>query len=482
MRYSSIKPTCAKPASISKALLSSALLAVFMVANVPANAKAWVEASVETVSVEAKVVKDGNITLKSDTPFSEVRVSESSIADVVILTNRSFLVTGKTRGKTSVMVYDTNKRLMDVVNVEVNLDVQGLKKSLFETFPKEQIEVRRLAGKIYLSGDVTTSRVAEQAEKIAQAFSSEQDVTNGLVIRDSHQVMLEVRFVEATRSAIKELGVGLLIQQAGQFSFASGVGSIGGSSAATALLQDTIGPTNIDVKIDALEENGTIRTLAEPNLISMSGETASFLAGGEFPIPISGQNGEVTITYRQFGVGLAFTPTVLDDGLINLKVKPEVSQLDPTNSVRVGGVEVPGLTIRRADTTVELRNSQSFAIAGLLQNTETDRKAQVPWLGDIPVLGTLFKSSRFKNNETELVIIVTPRLVQPVSDISMLSTPLDHKYSPGDEGFFLNDQTSSMSNAQGVAARTDESKDLVEKPAKTEATGGLSARYGHVIN
>jgi len=494
MRYSSIKPTSAKPASISKTLLSSALLAVFMAANVPATAKAWVEASVETVSVEAKVVKDGNITLKSDTPFSEVRVSESSIADVVILTNRSFLVTGKTRGKTSVMVYDTNKRLMDVINVEVNLDVQGLKKSLFETFPKEQIEVRRLAGKIYLSGDVTTSRVAEQAEKIAQAFSSEQDVTNGLVIRDSHQVMLEVRFVEATRSAIKELGVGLLIQQAGQFSFASGIGTvngvrsingvntIGGSSAVSALLQDTIGPTNIDVKIDALEENGTIRTLAEPNLISMSGETASFLAGGEFPIPISGQNGEVTITYRQFGVGLAFTPTVLDDGLINLKVKPEVSQLDPTNSVRVGGVEVPGLTIRRADTTVELRNSQSFAIAGLLQNTETDRKAQVPWLGDIPVLGTLFKSSRFKNNETELVIIVTPKLVQPVSDINMLSTPLDHKYSPGDEGFFLNDQTGSMSNAQGVAARTDENKDLVEKPAKTEASGGLSARYGHVIN
>ena len=482
MRYSSIKPTCAKPASISKTLLSSALLAVFMTGAVPATAKAWVEASVETVSVEAKVVKDGNITLKSDTPFSEVRVSESSIADVVILTNRSFLVTGKTRGKTSVMVYDTNKRLMDVINVEVNLDVQGLKKSLFETFPKEQIEVRRLAGKIYLSGDVTTSRVAEQAEKIAQAFSSEQDVTNGLVIRDSHQVMLEVRFVEATRSAIKELGVGLLIQQAGQFSFASGVGSIGGSSAATALLQDTIGPTNIDVKIDALEENGTIRTLAEPNLISMSGETASFLAGGEFPIPISGQNGEVTITYRQFGVGLAFTPTVLDDGLINLKVKPEVSQLDPTNSVRVGGVEVPGLTIRRADTTVELRNSQSFAIAGLLQNTETNRKAQVPWLGDIPVLGTLFKSSRFKNNETELVIIVTPRLVQPVSDISMLSTPLDHKYSPGDEGFFLNGQTGNMSSAQGLTARTDENKDLVEKPAKTEASGGLSARYGHVIN
>lgn len=481
MRYSSAKQTRVTPAKGSKLLLPSLLLAVFMAANVPANAKAWVEASAETVSVEAKVVKDGNITLKSDIPFSEVRVAESSIADVVILTNRSFLVTGKTRGKTSVMIYDTNKRLLDVINVEVNLDVQGLKKSLFETFPKEQIEVRRLAGKIYLSGDVTTSRIAEQAEKIAAAFSSKEDVTNGLVIRDSHQVMLEVRFVEATRSAIKELGVGLLIQQAGQFSFASGVGSIGGSSAATALLQDTIGATNIDVKIDALEESGTIRTLAEPNLISMSGETASFLAGGEFPIPISGQNGEVTITYRQFGVGLAFTPTVLDDGLINLKVKPEVSQLDPTNSVRVGGVEVPGLTIRRADTTVELRNGQSFAIAGLLQNTETDRKAQVPWLGDIPVLGTLFRSSRFKNNETELVIIVTPKLVQPVSDISLLSTPLDHKYSPGDADFFLNGQTDNMPSAQGLIAQ-DDNKALVEKPAKTKASGGLSARYGHVVN
>ncbi len=470
MRYSS-----------SKFLLSSVLLSVFMSAHIAANAKAWVEANVETTAIEASVVKDGNITLKSDVPFSEVRVSESSIADVVILTNRSFLVTGKTRGKTSVMIYDTNKRLLDVININVDLDVQGLKKSLFETFPKEKIEVRRLAGKIYLSGDVTTSRVAEQAEKIAGAFAGkESDVTNGLVIRDSHQVMLEVRFVEATRSAIKELGVGLLIQQAGQFSFASGVDSIGGSSAATALLQDTIGPTNIDVKIDALEENGTIRTLAEPNLISMSGETASFLAGGEFPIPISGQNGEVTITYRQFGVGLAFTPTVLDDGLINLKVKPEVSQLDPTNSVRVGGVEVPGLTIRRADTTVELRNSQSFAIAGLLQNTETDRKAQVPWLGEIPILGTLFRSSRFKNNETELVIIVTPKLVQPVSDISQLSTPLDHKYSPGDAGFFLNGQTDDTVNIDNHAQ--DGKITLGDKPAKTKASGGLSARYGHVIN
>ncbi|MCF6274743.1 MAG: type II and III secretion system protein family protein [Robiginitomaculum sp.] len=471
--------------SAAKLLWPALILGTFMVANVPANAKSWVEASAEINTVNAVVVKDGNITLRSDIPFSEVRVAESSIADIVVLTNRSFLVTGKTRGKTSIMIYDNKKRLLDVINVEVNLDIQGLKKSLFETFPKERIEVRRMAGKIYLSGDVTTSRVAEQAEKIAAAYSSADDVTSGLVVRDSHQVMLEVRFVEATRAAIKELGVGLLVQQAGQFSFASGVGAIGGSSALSALLQDTIGSTNIDVKIDALEESGVIRTLAEPNLISMSGETASFLAGGEFPIPITGRNGEVTITYRQFGVGLSFTPTVLDDGIINFKVSPEVSQLDPTNSVRVGGVEVPGLTIRRADTTVELRNSQSFAIAGLLQNTETNRKTQVPWLGDIPVLGALFRSSRFKNNETELVIIVTPRLVQPVSDISQLSTPLDGNYSPGEAGFFLGGQMEgSLSHQSTVSQRRVKSLDgtTATKPAKTKASGGLSARYGHVIN
>ncbi len=456
------------------------VLAVFTAAT-PASAKAWVEASIDTKSINTQVVKDGNITLKSDIPFSEVRVADSDIADVVVMTNRSFLVTGKTRGKTSVMIYDTQKRLLDVINVEVNLDVQGLKKSLFETFPKERIEVRTLAGKLYLSGDVTTSRIAEQAAKIASAYAGgTDDVTNGLIIRDSHQVMLEVRFVEATRSAIKELGVGLLIQQAGQFSFSSGVGAIGGTSAVSALLSDNFGPTAVDVKIDALEENGVIRTLAEPNLVSMSGETASFLAGGEFPIPVSGRNGEVSITYRQFGVGLSFTPTVLDDGIINLKVSPEVSQLDPTNSVRVGGVEVPGLSIRRADTTVELRNDQSFAIAGLLQNTRTNRTAQVPWLGDVPILGALFRSSRYKNNETELVIIVTPRLVQPASDISQLSTPLDNNYSPGEAGFFLGGQMDGKPST--TRPKRTAPKKAKTKAAKTKASGKLSARYGHVLN
>lgn len=457
--------------NVQKVIWIGLITALFVVLNTSAFAKSWVDNQTHTMTTRAEVVKDGTITLKSDTPFSQVKIADSDIADVVILTNKSFYVTGKAKGRTNVLLYDDHSRLMDMVEVHVGFDLGGLKKSLFETFPKERIEVRKLAGKIYLSGNVSTGKVHKQAEKIAQAYAGNA-VTNGLVVRDSHQVMLEVRFVEASRNAIKELGLGLMVQQAGQFSFFSGVGAMSGAPAASALLQDTIGPTSVDLRIEALEEKGVIRTLATPNLISMSGERASFLAGGEFPIPVSGQNGEIAIEYRQFGVGLSFTPTVLDDGVINLKVKPEVSQLDPTNSVRVGGVEVPSLTIRRADTTVELRNSQSFAIAGLLQNTQTNKAAQVPWLGDVPILGSLFRSSRYNNKETELVIIVTPKLVKPASDISELATPLDNEMVPGETDFFLGGALDGRSNAI---------KGKVRRPVKTEASGGLSANYGHVL-
>lgn len=457
---------------LKKSLLVCTAAVVMWGALAPqAIARSWVEASEASGQVEANLVKGGTLILKSDTVFSEVRVADSSVADIVVLTDKSFQLRGKERGQTSVMIYDKQRRLTDVIEISVGYDLQGLKKSLYESFPKERIEARKLAGQIYLSGNVSTGRIADQAVKIAQAYGGE-NVTSGLTVRDSHQVMLEVRFVEANRSAIKELGVGLLVQQAGQFSMSSGVGTLGGAPAATALMQGVVGATSIDVSINALEEKGVMRTLAEPNLISMSGETASFLAGGEFPIPVAGQNGEITITYRQFGVGLAFTPLVLDDGIIHLKVSPEVSQLDSTNSVRVGGVEVPSLSIRRADTTVELRNGQSFAIAGLLQNTQSDRGVQVPWLGDVPILGTLFRSSRYKKNETELVIIVTPRLVQPVSDIRELATPLDGMRTPSEMEFFLNGkQDGGVSSSDPTPA----------KSAKTSAPGGLSASYGHSI-
>ena len=426
------------------ALTCSAML------STPAFSKSWVDTHTSERSATS-VIKDDTLVMRTDAPFAQVRVANAEIADVVVLTDRSFQVLGKAGGKTNVMLYDRDNQLVDIVDVTVGFDVASLKKTLFETFPKEAVEVRPLAGGIYLSGDVSSAAIADRAVSIAEAYAPSR-VTSGLAVRDSHQVMLEVRFVEASRDSIKQLGINLLSQNGGILSNTSeilqtnpGDFAIGGStgfinSTASAILGGGIGAASLDIRIDALEEKGIIRTLAEPNLVSMSGETASFLAGGEFPIPVSGGLGEISIEYRKFGVGLAFTPTVLDNGVINLKVAPEVSQLDIQNSVEIGGVSVPGLRVRRANTTVELRNSQSFAIAGLLQNESANTRENVPWLGKLPVIGSLFSSTRYQSSETELVIIVTPHLARPVSDRNQLSTPLDNAELPSEAGAFLNGQ------------------------------------------
>lgn len=414
----------------------------------PVYSKSWVDTETSE-RTSTTVVKDDTLVMRTDTSFSQVRVANAEIADVVVLSDRSFQVLGKSGGKTNVMLYDKDNQLVDIVDVTVGFDVASLKKTLFETFPKEPVEVRPLAGGIYLSGEVSSAAVADRAVSIAEAYAPSR-VTSGLAVRDSHQVMLEVRFVEASRDSIKQLGINLLSQRGGVISSAGdiipidpGDFAIGGTtgfvnSTASAILGGGIGAASLDIRIDALEEQGIIRTLAEPNLVSMSGETASFLAGGEFPIPVSAGLGEVTIEYRKFGVGLAFTPTVLDNGIINLKVAPEVSQLDVQNTVEIGGVRVPGLRVRRANTTVELRNSQSFAIAGLLQNETSNNRENVPWLGKLPIIGSLFSSTRYQSAETELVIIVTPHLAQPVSDRSLLASPLDEATLPSDLDAFLN--------------------------------------------
>jgi len=423
---------------------NQAQLLLSAAAVTPATAETWVDKQSQTERVSAAVVKDDMVILRTQKAFKEIRVANAKIADVVVLSDRSFQVLGKAGGKTNVMLYDAQRRLIDIVDVNVGFDIAGLKKSLFETFPNERVEVRNLAGGLYLSGDVSTDAVYKRAEKIAQAFAPDR-VTNGLDVKDSHQVMLQVRFVEASRDAIKELGINVLSQRnqgpsagidAGDFSVSAG--STLANAAIDGILGGGIGAAALDIQIQALEDKGVIRTLAEPNLVSMSGETASFLAGGEFPIPVPSGLGQIGIEYRKFGVGLAFTPTVLDDGVINLKVAPEVSQLDLASAVNIAGVSVPGLRVRRANTTIELRNSQSFAIAGLLQTTSSNDRNQVPWLSDVPILGSLFSSTRYQESETELVIIVTPYLAQPVSDISQLATPLDYLTKPSDFETFAN--------------------------------------------
>src|SRR6185295_9333133 len=196
-----------------------------------------------------------------------------------------------------------------------------------------------------------------------------------------------------------------------------------------------------DVMINALEQRGLARSLAEPNLVALSGDTASFLAGGEYPVPVPGALGQVTIDYKRYGVGLAFTPTVLGGGLINLKIEPEVSQLDISHPVTVAGISVPPLIVRRASTTVELRDGQSFVIGGLLQSNGQNAISQLPWLGDVPVLGALFRSTSYQKNETDLAIVVTPRLVRPARPGDIVKTPLDSTLPPNDVDLFLMGKT-----------------------------------------
>jgi pilus assembly protein CpaC len=192
-----------------------------------------------------------------------------------------------------------------------------------------------------------------------------------------------------------------------------------------------------DTLLQALEERGVVRRLAEPNLVALSGDTASFLAGGEFPIPVSSSLGVITIEFKKYGVGLAFTPTVLGDGVINLKIEPEVSQIDPTTVIRAGNITIPALIVRRANTTIELRDGQSFAMAGLLQSISSTDQKQLPWLADVPILGALARSASYQKKETDLVIIVTPRIVRPARPGDVLRTPLDTSKPANDAEFFL---------------------------------------------
>ena len=227
--------------------------------------------------------------------------------------------------------------------------------------------------------------------------------------------------------------------------------------------------------LNALEERGLARRLAEPNLVALSGDTANFLAGGEYPIPVPGAfAGQIAVDYKKYGVSLAFTPTVLRGSLINLKIEPEVSSLDPAHSVTVGnGIVVPALTVRRASSTIELKDGQSFVLAGLLQNELATAQQQLPWIGDVPVLGALFSSKSYQKNETDLIIIVTPHLVNPTRPGDVLRTPLDTTLPANDVDFFLKNKNELLRNqvrGGGAAVERGPIGHMLELPK-----GGLNA-------
>jgi pilus assembly protein CpaC len=407
-----------------------------------------------TASVAIAVGKSEDV--RTDMPFIDIAVGDAEIADVNPLTDRALSILGKKIGTTRVTIYGEGKKLIGVFDVEVGYETAQLTEEIRRRFPHARIKVSSVNGRLMLTGDAPDALVLDHIIAIARQFGP--DVINSVQVASPQQVMLEVRFVEAARSAGRELGVqwnsysnnGRFLANIGDGTPAGALPINAGTTVAAGVLGTATPPfgflvgkllaegMRIDVALNALEERGLARRLAEPNLVALSGDTANFLAGGEYPIPVPGQYGQIAIDYKRYGVSLAFTPTVLSGGVINLKIEPEVSQIDPSHSVTVGtSITVPALTVRRANTTIELRDGQSFVLAGLLQNESTTAQQQLPWIGDVPVLGTLFSSKSYQKSETDLVIIVTPRLVRPTRPGDPVRTTLDNTLPANDIDFFV---------------------------------------------
>jgi len=393
-------------------ILAPALCATLALTAIPAAATAQVLRSEAAANRVIFVPVDKSMSFRLDQPATKIVVAQPDTAEIVATTDRSFYVRGVAVGSTNLLIYGPGGKLQQVVDVRVGYDARSLEQDLGVLFPSEGIRVQTMGEGVLLTGNVSNSSVAKRALDLADKFAP-QGATSALTVRASQEVVLEVRILEATRSALQDLGFGLTVTD-GHSVFTSGSGLIGGSQPAGAVaLRSKIGTVTIDATLQALEEKGLVRTLARPNLVAVSGETASFLAGGEFPYPVPQGIDQVTLQFRTYGVKLNFLPTVQDNGLIRMKVAPEVSQLDQANAIRINGVSVPGLITRRADTTVELKNGDSLAMGGLFQRNYDNNLRQFPVLGDIPILGTLFRSARWRQAETELVIIVTPRLATP---------------------------------------------------------------------
>lgn len=430
--------------------------------------------------ISVAVNKSRRVEIEGD--YGEIVIGNPEVADARPLTSNSIYLLGKSIGTTNLTIYDKNKYLLRIIDVEVAYDLRGLRNALRKTLGQNAIRVDSVNGRVILKGKARDAAMMQKAVAIAEQYAPGA-VLNSLSVASAQQVMLEVRFVEAFRQAGRDLGFrwdvlgkrfGAVIGGVGATTAAGPVGAVavgshlasGSAPFGTMIGRLLNGGLKADSIIQALETRGLARRLAEPNLVALSGDTASFLAGGEFPFPVPSGDGDITIRFKKFGVGLAFTPTVLSNGQINLQIEPEVSQLDPSNTLRINNVEIPGLIVRRAKTTVELRDGQSFAIAGLLQSNHTRTGRGLPWVNKVPVLGTLFSSRSYMKQQTDLVIIVTPRLVRPVRPGQRLVTPLDNSVPTNDAEYFL-------------TGRTDMNKKLI---SFVEAGGGSKGPYGHRLD
>lgn len=439
-------------------------LALACVLGVPAVSVA--QQAVPLAAAPLHIITGKSVVIRLETRLKRVLLSNPAVIDALAMDRNEVVVEAKAPGTSSLILWDESgtSRMMDVT---VDLDVASLRTAIDQSYPGRSIEVEADGDRLILTGRVPSQHAEDELVKMAGAYS--KDVVDSLAQQSSHQrqILLEVKVAEVDRTRLDQIGFNFLSTGAGntlgtlstqQFGPLTGAGGsgvqvTGGTSAASGSfgLSDLLNififnpSINFGTVIKALQENSALQILAEPNLLALSGSKASFLAGGEFPFPVvqGGQSlGVVTIQFRPFGVRLDFNGTIADDDTVRLQVSPEVSSLDFSNAVTISGFTVPALATRRAETEVELRDGQTFAIAGLLNEQDTAQLSKIPGIGDIPILGKLFQSRSIQKSRSELVVLVTPRIVDPISSgAQMTATPaqvmpsLDiQKYDPGIPG------------------------------------------------
>jgi pilus assembly protein CpaC len=379
-----------------------------------------------------------SVVLATRVPYRRVDIGQPDVASVKLIGPSEVLLTGVKPGSTQLIIWDDQDR-SQLISVNITFDLHALQDQLKTVFPAADIQASSANGTIVLKGHVPDIMTAQQAVQLAAPYGTTKDVLNLMEVSGGQQVMLQVRFAEVARSATTNFGFNAFATDGkAKFGINNGPGGspIGGLATGNTGTVDSsvalfgaggVGKVQFEMFLDALRQNNLLRVLAEPNLIAINGKSASFVAGGEFPIPVpqvgGGGASAITVEYKQYGIQLHFTPTVLGDGRLRLHVTPEVSDLDYTNSVTLQGFVIPALTKRSLETEVELAEGQTFALGGLLNDRVTANKSVTPLLGDLPVLGALFRSVRYVRNETELVILVTPRMVEPMNPAQVPTLP-----------------------------------------------------------
>lgn len=418
-----------RPAAISGAagILALILLGVMMLIMVarPGQAMDIIPAS-EVLQIE---VQKGTI-IRVGRPAATVFVADPNVADVESRSQRTVFIYGKEAGETTLYALDMEDRPILTLTVRVTHNLSRLERMIESVSPDASITLTSIDGGLVVAGSVQDPQTAAAVIEMAETFMGDNErLINRLSIMAPTQVNLRVRFAEVSREVIRILSVRWQAQDLTgdtRFNIFSTRPDFNlQSESNVASVTQQIGPVSLNATLDALEKEGLVSILAEPNLTALSGETASFLAGGEFPVPVSVDDNEVGIEFKEFGVRLAFTPTVMNGNRISLRVRPEVSQLSDQGAIVLQNIQIPALSTRRAETTIELASGQSFAIAGLIQNRRSHDINKVPGLGDVPVLGKLFQSKQFQDSQTELVIIATPYLVKPMGAGQKPALPTD---------------------------------------------------------